>query len=61
MKSTSKGFKALLGGGLVLLLLFTLVSQAFAQSCVLSPAGLVSWWDGDSVSGTTASDIEGTI
>ncbi len=28
------------------------------QACVPAPSGLVSWWDGDSVSGTTATDIQ---
>jgi len=58
MSTTSKMFKALLGGGLSLLLLFTLVGQAGAQTCVQPPAGLISWWDADSVSGTTAVDIQ---
>ena len=31
---------------------------ALAQICVAPPSGLVSWWDGDAVSGTTASDIQ---
>ena len=46
MKSTSKMFKALFGGG-ILLLVFALVGQAAAQICVEPPAGLVSWWPGD--------------
>ncbi|KAB2835681.1 MAG: hypothetical protein F9K48_03745 [Candidatus Brocadia sp.] len=29
------------------------------QECAQPPAGLVSWWDGDTVSGVTASDIHG--
>jgi hypothetical protein len=28
-----------------------------ASTCVPPPVGLVSWWDGDAVSGTTAQDI----
>ena len=56
MNITSKMFKALLGGGLSLLLLFTLVGQAVAQ-CVPPPPGLVSWWPLDETSGTTTADI----
>ncbi len=33
-------------------------SPAWGQ-CVPAPSGLVSWWDADSVSGTTAFDIQG--
>ncbi len=58
MKSIRKMTKTLLGGGLVLLLVFALAGQAAAQDCVEPPEGLVSWWDGDSVSGTTATDIQ---
>ena len=57
MNSTGKMFKAVLGGGLSLLLIFTLVGQAVAQ-CVPPPPGLVSWWPLDETSGTTAADIE---
>jgi len=28
------------------------------SECVTPPSGLMSWWDGDAVSGTTASDIQ---
>lgn len=28
--------------------------------CVAAPPGLVSWWDGDDISGTTVGDIHGT-
>jgi len=59
MESTRKMSKALLGGVVFFLLIFILVvSQAAAGTCVIPPSGLVSWWDGDAVSGTTASDIQ---
>lgn len=34
------------------------VGQAAAQTCVQPPSGMVSWWDADSVSGTTAFDLQ---
>lgn len=37
----------------------TFVGQVAAQTCVQPPSGLVSWWDADSVSETTAFDIHG--
>ena len=55
MNTTSKMFKSLLGGGLSLLLIFTLVGQAVAQTCFAPPAGLVAWWPGDG----NANDIVG--
>jgi hypothetical protein len=58
--------KMLIALGLFFLLLFMNVPQATAQSCLPAPSGLVGWWDGDSVSATTAFDIsdhgnDGTI
>jgi hypothetical protein len=44
---------------LVVCLLVTSGHLMAAPSCVPPPAGLVSWWDGDAVSGTTAKDIYG--
>lgn len=58
MKRTCTITRGLLGGGLTLLLVFVLVGPAGAQSCVTPPVGMVSWWDADSVSGITASDIQ---
>jgi hypothetical protein len=40
---------------LALILAFPI--HAVAQVCVPTPSGLVSWWNGGSVSGTTATDI----
>ena len=34
-------------------------SPAWGQ-CVPAPSGLVSWWDGDAISGTTVADIQGS-
>jgi len=59
MKSKNKMFRMLLGGGMILLFMFMFVGPAAAQICVDPPAGLVSWWDADAVSGTTAVDIQG--
>lgn len=42
--------------GLMAVALLVLEAQA-QQSCFPPPAGLVSWWDGDAVSGATVSDI----
>jgi hypothetical protein len=47
MNAMSKGFKTLLGGGLILLLPLVAISDAEAQTCVQPPSGLVSWWPGD--------------
>ncbi len=55
MKSTSKMTKELLVWG-GLLLVFTFVGQAGAQTCVPAPSGLVSWLPGDG----NADDIVGT-
>ena len=46
MKSTSRMTKALLGRGLVFLLVFT-SSVTSAQNCVPAPSGLINWWPGD--------------
>ena len=35
-----------------------LLTDAPGATCVAPPASLVSWWDGDEVSGTTAFDIQ---
>jgi Concanavalin A-like lectin/glucanases superfamily len=55
MNITSKWTKAFLGGGLILLFVFTLVGHAVGQSCVIPPAGLISWWPADG----NANDIQG--
>jgi hypothetical protein len=64
MKGTNKMINALLAGIFLLVHVFT--GQAAAQGCVPAPSGLVGWWDGDQVSGTTVSDLsshgnDGTI
>ena len=46
--------------GLILMIL-TAVPAARAQTaCFPAPDGLIAWWDGDSVAGTSALDIEGS-
>ncbi|MGH8520668.1 MAG: LamG-like jellyroll fold domain-containing protein [Gammaproteobacteria bacterium] len=55
MKTMSKTFKTLLGGGLILLLSLVAISHAEAQTCVQPPSGLVSWQPGDG----NADDIQG--
>ena len=50
--------RTLMNGLGCLLLAFVFVGQAVAQTCVQPPSGMVSWWDADSVSGTTAFDIQ---
>jgi len=59
MKVLGNMSKALIGGCVVFLIIFTLVNQAAAQTCTLAPSGLIGWWDGDAVAGTTAFDIQG--
>jgi hypothetical protein len=54
MKAESKILKALLGGGLILLLASAIVGHAGADNCVQRPAGLVSWWPGEG----NANDIQ---
>lgn len=59
MKSTRKMNKALLCAVVIPLFTWGPVSYATAQSgCAPPPAGLVSWWDADSLSGATALDIQ---
>jgi len=59
MKVLGNMSKALIGGCVVFLIIFTLVNQAAAQTCTTAPVGLIGWWDGDAVAGTTAIDIQG--
>jgi Concanavalin A-like lectin/glucanases superfamily len=47
--------RAVLGAGVVLLCVFTLVGYAVAEVCVDPPAGLVSWWPAEG----NADDIAG--
>jgi Concanavalin A-like lectin/glucanases superfamily len=47
MKAKSKIWKAVVGGGLGLVLAFAIVGHAGAERCVQRPAGLVSWWPGE--------------
>jgi hypothetical protein len=61
MKTTSNRTEALYLR-LILLIALPLIGNALvrsanAQSPVPPPDGLVSWWDGDAISGTTAFDI----
>ena len=58
--SAHKLSKLLLGGGFGLLLALVPAGHTTAQlACVTPPSGMVSWWDGDDVSGSTAFDIQG--
>jgi len=50
--------KGVLVAGVVFGLVLILGELAIAQVCVQPPAGLISWWDAASVSGTTALDIQ---
>lgn len=59
MKSMSGITKAFLGGGL--LLLFTLVGHAVAQTCVQPPDGLVSWWPGEGNANDIIDGNNGTL
>lgn len=61
MKSIMKITKALLGGGLVILLVFTVVGNVAAQTCVQPPTGLVSWWDGDGNANDIWDGNDGTL
>ncbi len=56
MKSRREMAKAFLGGGVLLLFVFTFVGQAVTQTCVQPPSGLIGWWPGDG----NADDITGT-
>ena len=61
MESTNAICKTIFAAGLAISfgLAITVSNQALAQAaCVLPPSGLVGWWDADSVSGTTATDIK---
>lgn len=62
MKFTNAISKTLFGAGVAISfgLVITSTNQALAQgACVPPPSGLIGWWDADSVSGTTATDIKG--
>lgn len=41
-------------------LTFGVPTGAAAQTCVPAPSGLIGWWDGDHVSGSTVPDLSGT-
>ena len=49
MTGTSKGFTAAPCVGVALVVLCALFSVAAAQSCVQSPAGIVSCWPGEGI------------
>lgn len=61
MKTISKIFKALLGGVLIISFVFILVDNAYAQSCVLPPDDLVSWWPGEGNANDIADANNGTL
>ncbi len=54
MRFLSRTFLAM---GIAVSLLTVLSVESNAQTCVNPPAGLLGWWDADSVSGSTAFDI----
>ncbi len=59
MKLTGIQIKRLfIRGSLLLLIVLTFVSQTAAQIDASFLPDLISWWDGDTVSGTTAFDIQ---
>ena len=47
MKTMSKRFKTLLGGGFVLFFSFVAISPVGAQICIQPPPGMTGWWPGD--------------
>lgn len=47
MKTMSKRFKPLLGGGCVFLYFLLTISPIGAQVCIQPPAGMTGWWPGD--------------
>jgi len=61
MKTTSKASKTVLVGGAILLLVFILVGQAGAQTCVEPPSDLVSWWPGDGNANDIVDGNPGTL
>ena len=44
---------------IMVLLLMVVNLTLQAQSCIPKPSGLIHWWDGDAVNGTTAVDLVG--
>jgi len=61
MRQLIKSIKTLLGVAFAVLLIILATKQADAQPTAPLPGGLLSWWDGDSVSGTTVFDIANGI
>lgn len=53
--------RAFLGGGSVLVVVFTLVGHAIAEVCVEPPAGLISWWSADGNADDIAGGNDGTL
>jgi len=47
MKSMSKRFKTLLGGGFVVLYFLVAISPVWAQTSIPPPPGMTGWWPGD--------------
>ena len=60
MTQANTRFKQFIQAGVVLNILFFLVTFVAAQTCVQPPAGIVAWWPFDETSGTTAVDIVGS-
>jgi hypothetical protein len=58
MARTTQLISRCLGRGLSALLMCTLSGPVAAQTCLQPQTGLVSWWDGDAVSETTATDLQ---
>src|SRR3990170_648716 len=61
MKTLAISFKALRGCGLALIVLFALANQATAQSCIIPPAGLVSWWPAEGNADDLQDGNHGTV
>ena len=59
MKTISKKAIRFVVASLALLPVFTLAGPANGQICTQPPAGLVSWWPLDEMTGTTVDDIVG--
>lgn len=61
MRTISKRFGTLLGGGLILLFSLIATSHAGAQTCAQPPSGLVSWWPGDGNTDDIQNGNDGTL
>jgi len=60
MKNINQMFKVL-HVGLIFLFVFMFFNHAYAQNCVNSPAGLVSWWPGEGNADDVIGENHGTL